>query len=80
MPSGIFYIPGGDRGDATNCCGGAFVVGPTVVSTTRAFRPGLMTDAASPNQTLFESSDDGHLKWRHSDGTLHVLCDVLGGS
>jgi len=79
MGASVFYIPGGPNVNA-DCVHDVFTVEGDLVSTTKAFRPGLFTDAAAPNGSVFESADDGHLKWRHRDGTLHVLCDTGGAS
>lgn len=39
-------------------------------------RPGLFTSAGAASGSIFESSVDGHLYWKHRDDTVHQLCDT----
>ncbi len=53
-----------------------FTLSTDLISITEGFRPGLFTGATAPSGSIFESSVDGHLWFKHRDDSLHLLCDV----
>ena len=53
-----------------------FTLSTNLIAIDDGFRPGLFTGAAAASGSVFESSVDGHLWWKHRDDSLHLLCDT----
>ncbi len=53
-----------------------FTLSTDLIAIPDGFRPGLFTGAGAASGSIFESSVDGHLWWKHRDDSLHLLCDT----